>query len=241
MAELTQGQEASVQAAVHAAYAQWLPQVEAAVLAGYTRYGIAPDPAAAATTAGDWRAQIRQLETQQLNAVAQQQYGEEGGDGTLDVSSVLMAAAAAATMYFLMSQVTEVTSTLFNIMTVTPQRSEQVTRMKAYLDPMQSHWRYKSEQLAVSEGNRWAQAASLTATVSISRQTRQPMDKIWITRGDEDVRHAHATTAGQRRGLLASFDVGGFPMMHPMDPAAPPQLVVNCRCWMRFEKAVNRG
>lgn len=238
MAELTASQEAAVQRGVQAAYGQWLPQVEGAVLGGYTRYGVAPDPAATATTAGDWRVQVRQLETQQLQPVATAQYDQEDPEGEIDFTSILMAAAAAATLYFLMSQVGEVTSALTGIVTSTPNRAEAVARIKAYLDPLASHWRSKSAQLAVSEGNRWAQAASLTAAVAVATRTRQPMSKIWMTQGDMDVRHAHATTAGQRRALLAAFNVGGFPMMHPMDPAAPPSLVVNCRCWMRFDRGI---
>jgi hypothetical protein len=30
--------------------------------------------------------------------------------------------------------------------------------------------------------------------------------------------------------MAAAFDVGGFPMMFPHDPAAPPSEVINCRC-----------
>lgn len=241
MAELTTAQENSVKVAVQAAYSQWLPQVEAAVLGAYGKYGVAPDPAAVATTTGAWRQQIEELEAEELADVARQQYAQEDPDGSPDLTTVLMAAAAAATLHFLLAQVGEITGQLFGIMRLVPGRSEQAAAIRAYLNPAQPHWSYKSRQLAVSEGNRWAQAASLAAAMAVARRTRGTLNKTWVTRGDEDVRHAHATTAGQRRPLLSAFNVAGFPMMHPMDPVAPPSLVVNCRCWMRFDREVPRG
>lgn len=234
MAELTASQEASVQAAVQAAYAAWLPQVQARVLGAYNRFGAAPDPNLVATTAGAWHDQLRQLDDDALEQVAQEQYAAEGGDGKLDMTGVLMAAAATATFFFLAAAVTEVTAYLAGVVFSTPDRERQVAKIKAYLDPAQPHWKAKAQQFAVSEGNRWAQAASLTAA------TKNKMTvKIWVTRDDSKVRAAHASTDGQRRPLRAPFNVGGFPMMHPMDPAAPPSLVVNCRCWMRFEKGAS--
>lgn len=235
MAELTSAQEASVQAGVQEAYAQWLPLVQRATLASYNRFGLPPDPSAAYATAGDWNAQVQQLEAQQLQPVAQEQYDEEDPDGDFGMGDALMVAAAAATLAFLASQVGEVINYLYGLISGAKSQEDAVAQIKAYLDPSAPHWRAKSAQLAVSEGNRWAQAASLTAAVAVEKRTRTAAVKIWVTRDDNRVRAAHASTDGQRRALLTPFNVAGFPMMHPMDPAAPPSLVVNCRCWMRFE------
>lgn len=231
MAELTPAQEARVQAAVQAAYGVWLPQVESAVLAAYNRFGAAPDPNAATSRASVWNAQVAQIESEALYEVAQEQYAAEGGDGKVDMSAALMLAAATATALLLAVATSQVVVFMTGIMLTAPGRDEQAAKIRAYLDPSQPHWKAKAEQLAVSEGNRWAQAASLTAAQKMGKT-----EKIWVTRDDDKVRMAHASTDGQRRPLGAPFNVAGFPMMHPMDPAAPPSLVINCRCWLRFDR-----
>lgn len=58
----------------------------------------------------------------------------------------------------------------------------------------------------------------------------------WPPTGGEDprTRDTHRLAAGQTVPLGAPFYVGGFPMQHPGDPAAPPELTVNCRCALMF-------
>ncbi|QDH93257.1 MuF-like minor capsid protein [Microbacterium phage Cressida] len=54
--------------------------------------------------------------------------------------------------------------------------------------------------------------------------------KMWVTRRDERVRHAHAAADTQTVPTDQPFTVGGVPMMHPGDRSAPASLTVNCRC-----------
>ncbi|QDH93071.1 MuF-like minor capsid protein [Microbacterium phage Margaery] len=54
--------------------------------------------------------------------------------------------------------------------------------------------------------------------------------KMWVTRRDERVRHAHVAADGQTVPTDAPFNVGGYPMMHPGDRSAPAALTINCRC-----------
>lgn len=54
--------------------------------------------------------------------------------------------------------------------------------------------------------------------------------KMWVTRRDERVRHAHVAADGQTVPVGDPFQVGGYPMMHPGDRSAPASLTVNCRC-----------
>lgn len=54
--------------------------------------------------------------------------------------------------------------------------------------------------------------------------------KVWVTRDDQRERPAHRAADGQTVPLRDYFQVGGVPMRYPGDPAAPPELVINCRC-----------
>lgn len=54
--------------------------------------------------------------------------------------------------------------------------------------------------------------------------------KEWLSAHDNRVRHTHAEADGQVRAIGMPFEVGGYPMAFPGDPAAPPSEVINCRC-----------
>ncbi|QHB37149.1 MuF-like minor capsid protein [Microbacterium phage Terij] len=54
--------------------------------------------------------------------------------------------------------------------------------------------------------------------------------KMWVTRRDERVRHAHVAADTQTVPTEQPFMVGGYPMMHPGDRSAPAALTINCRC-----------
>jgi hypothetical protein len=58
--------------------------------------------------------------------------------------------------------------------------------------------------------------------------------KRWVTRKDSKVRAAHAYLEGKEVGLEEGFTVGGTVLRFPGDPIAPPGLVYNCRCRLRF-------
>jgi hypothetical protein len=58
--------------------------------------------------------------------------------------------------------------------------------------------------------------------------------KTWTSRGDAKVRPAHRTLSGQTKRLDKPFSVDGSDIMRPGDPEAPPELVIRCRCHLRF-------
>lgn len=56
------------------------------------------------------------------------------------------------------------------------------------------------------------------------------LEKKWISRKDDRVRHTHVLADGQSVSIYGVFTVGGFPLKYPGDPMGPPQEVINCRC-----------
>lgn len=236
MAELTPRQEAELAAAVLDAYGVWLPDVNIAVNAGYIRFGVAPDPAAIARTVPEWRQQIMLLEAQHLRPIAEEAYAEEDPTGQLTASEAIMAAAAAATLLFLLAQVGEIESQLTTIVATAASVPAAVVAVRDFLNPGNSHWSMKAKQVAVTEGGRWAQAATLQAAVNAQRRDGIRRIKEWVSRDDELVRPTHVLADGQTRPLLVPFNVGGSPMMYPKAPEGPPQEVVRCRCGLRIRR-----
>lgn len=232
MAELTAQQEAALAAFVEGMYGVWLPQVEAAVLSGYLRFGIRPDPAAVTATTEVWRQQVARF-LAELQRVGAQAYEEEAGV-PMSTGTMITAAAAAATVVFLMAQVGEVQASLFQIVATGGNNADVTAKIRAFLAPSAGHWSSKAATVAQTEGDRWAQAATLSAGFYLERVEGRRYEKTWHSRDDLLVRPAHAAADGQARPLNATFNVGGYPMMYPKDPTAPPQLVVNCRCGMRI-------
>lgn len=54
--------------------------------------------------------------------------------------------------------------------------------------------------------------------------------KRWLAVEDARTRPSHRAEDGQQVSVGEPFVVGGFPMQHPGDPSAPPDLTINCRC-----------
>lgn len=232
MAELTPEQEAALAAFAAGMYASWLPTVEAAVLAGWIRFGIRPDPAAVGVTTEVWRNQVARFEAE-LQRVAAQAYEEEAGTA-LVTGNTILTGASVATAVFLMAQVGELQGALTMILSGAGNNAEAAAKIRAYLSPSAAHWASKSSTVAQTEGDRWVQAATLSAGYALERATGRRYQKTWRSRDDKLVRPAHAAADGQTRLLNTSFNVGGYPMMYPKDPTAPPQLVVGCRCKLQI-------
>jgi len=54
--------------------------------------------------------------------------------------------------------------------------------------------------------------------------------KSWLSSRDSNVRPSHQAADGQVVGLNEPFNVGGYALMFPGDPNAPPEERIQCRC-----------
>lgn len=54
--------------------------------------------------------------------------------------------------------------------------------------------------------------------------------KVWLSHHTQRTRPAHLAADGQVAAVTSPYMVGGYHMMYPGDPSAPPDLVINCRC-----------
>lgn len=58
--------------------------------------------------------------------------------------------------------------------------------------------------------------------------------KTWMTRGDTQVRPAHAAVAGKTVSIDRPFVVEGSDVVRPGDPDAPLHLTAGCRCHLAY-------
>ena len=56
------------------------------------------------------------------------------------------------------------------------------------------------------------------------------LTKVWVATLDDRTRHEHRLLDGQRKEVDEPFEVDGYELMYPADPAGEPYLVYNCRC-----------
>jgi SPP1 gp7 family putative phage head morphogenesis protein len=75
-------------------------------------------------------------------------------------------------------------------------------------------------------------SASNTAQITYARNlpTGIVAGKAWLAVDDYRTRPTHRIADGQTRPLDLPFNVGGFNMDRPGDPAAPPSETIGCRC-----------
>ena len=104
--------------------------------------------------------------------------------------------------------------------------AESVEQITSRIQGVLNNAQWKARRIARTEITRAANAASLAQMVHSGYEG----EKVWSSNTDARVRPAHLEANEQSRPLLATFDVGGFPMSYPGDPTAPADLTVNCRC-----------
>lgn len=90
--------------------------------------------------------------------------------------------------------------------------------------------RVAAARIARTETTRAVNAAALAEAKALGLSGT----KTWASHHDERVRPAHLAADEETVDLDARFLVGGFPMLYPGDPAAPPALRINCRCVMHL-------
>ena len=69
-----------------------------------------------------------------------------------------------------------------------------------------------------------------------AEQTGLPMVKVWIHSGGRDARISHQAMNGQEADVNGYFIFDdGTRMYTPLDPSAPPEHVINCRCSLNYK------
>lgn len=73
-------------------------------------------------------------------------------------------------------------------------------------------------------------AASFAQDAALEALDLPDVKREWVAVEDGRTRETHVLADGQVRGQQEAFDVGGFKLSRPGDPAGPAREVINCRC-----------
>lgn len=241
--------EASMAAAVLASYVAWLSLVKDVLFGGDDEDDVASpvNPGGIWTTEGFWRREVDTRIMPKLLDIAR-----IGWDDTM--RQLGFSIPFDPTDHFVVDQLNRTR----NLLVRTPDEvyrdiivslnaavnagedlAQQAARVRNILDTRGvENWPARAKTVSVTEVNR-ALAFGAYAAGQRLHVTLPTLLKVWDAKLDSATRPEHRAADGQKRPINEPFDVGNFPMVAPLDPFAPPHLVINCRCKLRFELGVH--
>lgn len=237
------GEESRLSALMSQWLTRWIQRVLDAVLAGFRRFGIAPDPVAVYSVRPEWDEIVARF-IPELEPSARLGWEDvlPDSDSSLVSSDTYVVASLAESRNLLVRIPEEVYNLIFAEITDGVNDGEGIrdiaARIERILDTTGSErWPDRAKTIAVTEVNRAANAGAYAAGLQAQRDEGVPMVKRWLDSHDRRVREEHRAADGQEQPLTQPFIVGGFPLMMPGDPSAPPHLVIWCRCSMQIREA----
>ena len=84
----------------------------------------------------------------------------------------------------------------------------------------------------VGKASSWSQQRS-------AKSTGKTLEKEWVSQRDSVVRDAHFILDNQRVPMDSFYLYNGIKLDRPLDPKAPADLIVNCRCTEAFIEVIN--
>lgn len=237
--------ETAVAAYMAAAYAKWLAAVAARVLAGFLRFGIAPDPAGIWATVPQWESLIDGLMARLLE-IARAGWIETGRQLGVDLpfqrNDPILHDQLLRTRNLMVRTVDEVYRQVIKVLgetTAAGGTTEDLVRnVRHVLDATGTeNWPARARTVAVTEVHRAWNFGALAASQRAQQIEGRVMLKTWSAREDSKTRPAHARADGQTVPVNQPFLVDFVPLMAPGDPSGPPDLVINCRCKPLFRRS----
>jgi len=108
-------------------------------------------------------------------------------------------------------------------------QGESIPRVSARLMNvlnMDRNMAVRAARTAITAAENMGRTRTYDRAVSLGIDMKQQ----WIATHDERTRSEHRALDGQIVNVGEPFEVDGYELMYPADPAAPPYLTYNCRC-----------
>lgn len=237
--------EVAIAAYMLAAYTKWLASVTTAVLGGFLRFGIPPNPSAIWATVPLWNDLVDDL-IDRLGAIARA--------GWIDASNQLglhlpwnpqdptLREQIQRTRNLMVRTPDEVYRQILKVLGDTSAAGgtveDQVRAVRHVLDVTGTeNWPARAKTVAVTEVHRAWNFGALAASMRAQQQMQLLVLKTWSARDDSKTRPAHDRADGQTVPVNQPFIVNMEPLMMPGDPAGTPGNVINCRCKPLFRRA----
>jgi hypothetical protein len=114
-------------------------------------------------------------------------------------------------------------------------KTEALPIFRAYLNRA---LRWRSETIARTEAMTALHQSSQEAmqqAIDAGQVNEAAVTKVWHSARDKRVRDSHRELNGQAVGFRAAFVApSGALLRFPGDPLAPPEEIINCRCWADY-------
>lgn len=236
--------ETAVAAYVLAAYTRWLAMVSTAVLGGFVRFGIGPDPGAIWSTVPTWERLIDGL-IDRLMPIARAGWinasEQLGVHLPWNPDDPILADMLQRTRNLMVRTPHDVYRQILDVLGRTSAAGgtveDQVTGVRHVLDVTGTeNWSSRARTVAVTEVHRAWNFGSLAAAMRIQQDQLSPLNKRWNARDDSATRPGHARADGQTVPINQPFIVNMEPLMMPGDPSGSPSNVINCRCKPLFTR-----
>jgi hypothetical protein len=236
---VTMRQEQRLFTEVSRVLGEFLNRVVDAVLAGFKRFGMTPDPAGVYEVAPWWNGQVDRLVADDLEAISEEGWQEVVSRLGLDVPFVstdsFIQAQFALTRNLLVRIPDEVYNLIFAELNDGVNDGDDPKQLAARIENVLSmtnseRWPERARTIAVTEANRANNAGAYAAGLQSESVGGIALNKRWLATDDTRTRPDHRHADGQVASLRQPFMVGGWPLQFPGDPTGPPEQVIWCRC-----------
>lgn len=238
------GEESRLSALVLQWLTRWLQRALDAVLAGFRRFGIAPDPVSIYAAQPEWNRAVEESIIPALLPSARLGWNDvlPGSDSSLVSTDSYVQGALALSQNLLVRIPEEVYNLVFAEITDGVNDGEGMREIAARIEGALSvtgsqRWPGRAQVIAVTEVNRAANAGAYAAGLQAERDEGVRMVKRWLTSDDRRVRDVHREVDGAEVAMQQPFHVGASLLMFPGDPIGLPHDVINCRCSIQIREA----
>lgn len=222
---------------------EWLASVRAAMFAGgVTKLALMPDPLTVFSKTPAWGKLVDAYAEDVIKEVIATPYLNLFGNGNLFESRPFVRTYVANRANLLKATPNEVYGAVKTIVDAATTNGASIPDVTAQID----------ELLDATHGDKWKnRAATIARTEVVGAYNGGTHDafsmiveaspdvgwvKRWLATDDTRTRPDHREADGQVVLFAQPFIVGGFMLMHPHDPTAPPKETVNCRCTELLEE-----
>lgn len=221
---------------------EWLAAVRTAMFAGgIVRLGLVPNPIKVFSQTPKWAALTSQYTAKVAEEVLAAPYRDLFADGTLFESRPFVRNWIADRENRLQRVPDEVYGAVAQIIDSATTNGASIPDVTAQVEQLfddtdMQKWKNRARTVARTEVVGAYNGGLYDAfSMIVANDPDTEYVKHWLATADQRTRPDHREADGQLVPWGTPFDVGGFAMMYPHDPAGPPQEVINCRCTLLLE------
>lgn len=236
--------EVALAALVLELYELWLTAVRGAVLAAFSRFGVAPDPTAIWSTVPAWERLVDQL-MGSLVQIARRGWNDAAGQLGVRIpfnaQDPLVADVLARTRNLMVRTPDEVyrsvIAELGKAAALGETVDQQAARVSHLLDVTGTeNWPARARTVAVTEVHRAYNMGAYALGMRVYINENRMVIKRWDAQEDGATRVGHRDADGQLQRVTNPFTVAREPLMFPGDPSGSAWNVINCRCKLHFRR-----